>query len=272
MPITVQKPANQSVAKLFQLIAYLSECKGAVRLQQIATDTGMPQATVLRYLNSLIQEGYAFQDAITERYYLTWRICGIGEQVRAHMSLRMLSGNIVSELSSKLELGIGLVIENNLECMYLDCVYEPLNMGGTLQRIGKRTPMHSTSSGKLFLSQFSNGELDRLIEEKGLPALTERTITTKDALLAELEITRSRGYAVDNEECEDGLRCVSVPICDYTDRISAAICCFGKSEKFSDTDISQSILPLLFDAAQEISFRMGHGTPGNHNDLATDNL
>ena len=272
MPMTIQKPANQSVAKLFQLIAYLSECKGAIRLQQIAADTGMPQATVLRYLNSLIQEGYAFQDAITERYYLTWRICGIGEQVRAHMSLRMLSGNIVSELSSKLELGIGLVIENDLECMYLDCVYEPTNMGGTLQRIGKRTPIHSTSSGKLFLSQYSNDEIDRLIEEKGLPALTDHTITTKSALLEELKMTRSRGYAVDNEECEYGLRCISVPIRDYTGCITAAICCFGKSDKMADTHILDVVLPSLKSAAAEIAFRMGYGSSERSAEAPDDDL
>lgn len=247
---------NQFISRLFQLITYMAEYNGS-KVQQIATDTKIPQATVLRYLNSLTQEGYVFRDAMTERYYLTWRICGIGEKVRAHLSLRLLAGNIISDLSNKLRLSIALVVENNWECMYLDCVYDTNIMERTLQRIGKQTPMHSTSSGKLLLSQFKDEELERFIVEKGLPALTQNTITTREALFNELRTTRCRGYAIDNEECEPGLRCMAVPIYDYTGRIAAAMCCFGESKKLTDFIITKRLLPSMQKAAQEISFRLG---------------
>ena len=254
--MALQQQGNQFISRLFQLITYMAEYSGS-KVQQIAIDTKIPQATVLRYLNSLTQEGYVFRDAITERYYLTWRICGIGEKVRAHLSLRLLAGNMISDLSNKLRLSIALVVENNWECMYLDCVYDINIMGRTLQCIGKQTPMHSTSSGKLLLSQFKDEELERFVAEKGLPALTQHTITTKEALFNELHITRCRGYAIDNEECEPGLRCISVPIYDYTGRIAAAMCCFGESEKLADSIIAKRLLPSMQKVAQEISLRLG---------------
>lgn len=255
------KAPTQSVLKLFQLIDYLSNSVSPVRLQQIADDTQMSQSTVLRYLCTLIQLGYAFQDPISERYALSWRICKIGENIKSHSSLRMLSGTIASELSAELCLGVGIVIENNGSCMYLDCIYEPSTVGQTLQRIGGCTPMHSTSSGKLLLSRYNSETIDQIIADHGLPALTPRTITNREDLMAEIERSKKRGYAIDDEECEDGLRCVSVPLYDYHNQIAAAICCFGSTSKVTEETIQSFILPRLREAASKISFRMGSTMP-----------
>ena len=253
-----EKPSNQFVTKLLQLISNLAESRTPLRLQEIAAGAGMPQATALRYLNALIQEGYVFQDMISGRYALTWRICSLGDMVRTHSSLRTLSGGIVNELSTKLPLGICLVVEHEMECMYLDCVYEPEAMGQSLQRIGKQTPLHSTGSGKILLTGYSEADIDRLIAQKKLTALTERTITTKKALIEELAKVKEQGYALDDEECEEGLRCVSVPICDYSGKVSAAISAFGSAEKVTDSYIQECILPTMRTAAAEISFRVGY--------------
>ncbi|MGE4486168.1 MAG: IclR family transcriptional regulator [Oscillospiraceae bacterium] len=253
-----EKPANQFVTKLLQLITNLAESRTPMRLQEIASGAGMPQATALRYLNALIQEGYVFQDMVSGRYALTWRICSLGDLVRTHSSLRTLSGGIVNELSAKLTLGICLVVEHDMECMYLDCVYEPAAMGQSLQRIGKQTPLHSTGSGKILLTGYSEADIDRLIAQKKLTALTARTITTKNALLKEITRVKEQGYALDDEECEEGLRCVSVPIWDYSGKVSAAISAFGSADKVTDSYIQECILPTMKTAASEISFRIGY--------------
>ena len=253
---TNDKPINQAVSKILQLIFFLAEGRSPMRLCEIAAGTGMPQATVLRYLNSLIGEGFAFQDNLSERYALTWKICNIGDQVHQHLSLRTISSDIVTQLFEKLSLGICLVIEQDMECMYLDCIYEPSEMGRSLLRIGKQTPLHAASSGKILLTQYSEVQIDELIEKKGLCKLTENTITDKDSLLKNLDLIRKQGYALDDEECEPGLRCMAVPIYGYGNKIVAAISVFGSTQKLSDSDI-QTILPLLKDAAVQISFRVG---------------
>ena len=150
-----EKPANQSVSKLLQLIAHLSASRVPMRLQDIAEHTGIPQATCLRYLNALLQEGYAFQDMDSGRYSMTWSLCDLGEQIRIHRSLRAISGDVVNALSTRLERGICLVVEHEMECMYLDCLYESSSIGQTLVRIGKQTPLYASSSGKILLTEYS---------------------------------------------------------------------------------------------------------------------
>ena len=253
----IERNSNQSVAKLLQILTCLSESRTTLRLQEIAAAAKMPQATALRYLHSLIQEGFAYQDSLSGRYALTWKISDVGEQVRLHMSLRTLAGDIINTLAAEMDFGICLVIEQNMECFYLDCIYEPTEIGFSLVRIGKQTPMHASGSGKILLTAYSEQELDHLIAQKGLPRLTQKTITTKEALQEELRAIRQRGYAVDDEECETGLRCVSVPIYGGRQRIIAAISAFGATEKITDQRMGDQILPKLRDAAKQISFRCG---------------
>lgn len=255
-----KKASNQTVSKLVQLISCISESRTPMRLQDISENIGVPTATAFRYLNALVEEGLVFQDAATNRYAMTWRICEYGKLVRNHMTIRTLSGNLVSELSVKLSRGVSLVIERGMECVYLDCVYDPTSISGgvPLQRIGLQAPIHAVSSGKLFLTEYQESDIDLLISQKGLVQLTERTITTKKDLMEELRRTKNNKYALDDQECEPGLRCVAVPIYDYSGQITAALSCFGKVENMSFEHIHSDILPELRVVAEEISFRMGY--------------
>jgi len=142
-----KKASNQTVSKLVQLISCISESRTPMRLQDISENIGVPTATAFRYLNALVEEGLVFQDAATNRYAMTWRICEYGKLVRNHMTIRTLSGNLVSELSVKLSRGVSLVIERGMECVYLDCVYDPTSISGgvPLQRIGLQAPIHAVS-------------------------------------------------------------------------------------------------------------------------------
>lgn len=252
-----EKTTNHSVSKLMLLLNVLSEARIPMRLQNITDATHMPQATVLRYLNSLAQDGYVFQDQISGRYALTWKTCGIGDRIRSNMNLRVISSDIINELAGKLDFGICLVIEQDMECMYLDCVYEPSSMGFSLMRIGKQSPLHATGSGKVLLTSYTPSELDAFIEKKGLCQLTDHTITTKERLIEELDLIRRRGYAVDDEECEAGLRCISVPVYGYPARPIAAISAFGSAERITESCIHETILPPLSRSASDISFRLG---------------
>jgi len=253
-----EKSANQSVSKLLQLVESLSTSRMPMRLQDIAEATGIPQATCLRYLNALMAEGYAYQIADSGRYSMTWRVCSLGDQVRAYRSLRAVSGDIVDMLSVELGLGICLVVEHDMECMYLDCLYDPMTMNVTLARIGKQTPLYAASSGKVLLADRSEAEIDLIIQEKGFTPITPHTIIDRQQLLAELDRVRAQGFAVDDEECEDGLRCVAVPARDFTGKAAAAVSAFGAVEKLTYPLIQSDVVPALRKAAAELSFRMGY--------------
>ena len=229
-----------------------------MRLLDLSKKLKISQATVLRHLNSLIQEGYCYQEEFPGRYALTLKICGLTDKLRSRVTIRSLAGESISHLSSKLSIGAALAVQSNLECIYLDCVYEPGKMNFSLQRIGKQTPMHTTSSGKLFLSQFSPTELENFAREKGLEKLTENTITSLERLKQEIETVKNNGFATDNEECELGLRCIAYPVLDANNKIAAAVSCFSTIDKMTDEFIVNAVQPALSSVAKELSRRMGN--------------
>ncbi len=257
MKDNVKTSSNQTFAKMFQVIECLAASPLTMRLQDVSTQVHLPASTVLRYLNSLIEGGYAYQDRESMRYGLTWRMLRISEKIKDTLGLRSMAGTLFNELSAELGLGACLVIDKNGSCFYLDCVTDPKLMETTLQYIGKSSPLHATGSGKVLLTQYSEPKLASLIKQKGLIKLTPNTITAPDALENELARIRKQGYAIDDEECELGLRCVSVPIYDYSSQVFAAASVFGPTSIMTKEHIIETVLPRLLETARELSFRLG---------------
>lgn len=154
--------------------------------------------------------------------------------------------------------GTLLAIEQDRGVLYLDFVDNPRWMMKTMLRIGKNAPIHTTASGKVLLSSFSYRKVEEIIAEKGLERLTENTITTPEKLFGELALIRKRGYAVDDEECEIGHRCIAVPIYDYSGNVAGAISAFDNIERVTDRRIETVLLPELKRTAREISLRLGY--------------
>ena len=94
-------------------------------------------------------------------------------------------------------------------------------------QIGKRAYVHSTSLGRAMLSCMSDKQVEEILHAKGMPAITERTCTNVNELLKQLDVIRERGYAVDDEENEIGMRCVAAPILDYRGDVIAAVSATG---------------------------------------------
>lgn len=253
------KQFSQSSMRLLDIIECLADASGPVRLQEIAKKTGIAQSTVSRYLTSLEASNYVYKDVETHRYALTWRIMRLSRNLGSQLSLRNITTPFTNGLANELKRGVCLVIEHDAQCLYLDCIESPLSR--TLQRIGKNAPLHATGSGKIILSTKSEAELNRYIAEEGLMQYTKYTITNPDVLRAELNKIRKNDYALDEEECEIGLRCISCPLRDYTGSIIAAVSIFGSKETMSDNQIFGVILPRLRNAANEISSRLGYIFP-----------
>ncbi len=248
---------NLSSDKLLAILEALSACSMPLRLQDLSEQVGMSQSTVLRYLNSLKNSGYVYQEEDTQRYALTWKVGQLTRNVGSALSLRAITGGFISRLAHSLNSGVCLVIEQGGECAYLDCLDTPSRMEGTLQRIGKRAPLHCTASGKVLLARKDAAALEHYIQESGLNALTAYTITDAAVLKQQLQEVREKGFAREDEECELGLRCVSMPLYDYNDQIVAALSVFGSNARMSDESVEKEILPALAEATAEISRRLG---------------
>ena len=254
--VAAERQTSQSSVRLLQIMECMAESRVPMRLQDIAKQVGMIQSTVLRYLYALQNENYIYQEESTSRYALTWRICRLSANLGSLLSLRNITTPFINHLANLLSLGTCLVIEKNHECIYLDCIDNPNSL--TLQRIGKCAPMHATGSGKVLLSQYTNSQLDEYILAKGLEQYTEHTITDPDALREELARVRLQDFAVDNEECEIGLRCISSPLRDYSGKIITSMSIFGNKEDMSDRRIQEEVYPALKKATTKISLHLGY--------------
>ena len=252
------KFSSQSSDKLLLILESMANQNFPVRLQDLSEQLGIPQPTVLRYLNTLVNQNYAYKDPYTLRYALTWRVCRLSHQVLAHSGLREIASPFLREMVHTFNGGACLVVQQDDELLYLDVIDHPVHALSSLQRIGKSAPMHTTSSGKVLLSGLPDSQVERIAERKGLMPLTAHTITELPKLLEQLHQIREVGYATDDEECEEGIRCVSVPLHDYTDQLVAAISVFGTVDNINDQVMKLELAPALLDVAQRISAHLGY--------------
>lgn len=224
---------NQSVEKIFQIIEIMAESREPLRLQDIAIKVDMPASTVLRLINTMVSCGYANQDPITLRYSLSLKFTKIGGLVISQTSIRDIAHPYLIELSKKCKESVCLAIEQDMEVVYLDVIDGPDGILKITQRIGKVAPLHSTAVGKLMMLNYETNQLNQVIALKGLAALTPNTITIKEELVKELEKIQFQGYALDDEECELGARCISSGIRDYTGKYIAGISVSGPTTRMS---------------------------------------
>lgn len=249
---------NLSSDKLLQIIEYMAARRLPMRLKDIAEGLQLSQPTVLRYLRTMCNQGYVYHDDYTGYYAMTWKICRLSSSLESNLVLRNMAGSLLSDFANRYNLGVLLAVEREGMLVYLDLVGAPHGTVNTMLRIGKDAPMHSTASGKILLSAMSVGRVQQLLDQKGQVRLTHKTITDRDALLKELTKIQQQGYALDDEECEIGHRCVSVPLYDYTGTVAAAVSAFDTAENLTDEYIHNTALSALQQLSREISFRMGY--------------
>ena len=154
------RASSQSSDKLLQILEGISVNKLPMRLQDISEQVGMSQSTVLRYLTTLVNNGYIYQEEDTLRYGLTWKICALGQNLNTNLSLRNIASPFINRLSIQHGLGSCLVVDYDFECMYLDCIDTSNELFHTLMRIGKSAPLHTTGSGKILLASYSDAKVD----------------------------------------------------------------------------------------------------------------
>lgn len=250
--------SNQSATKTLTVIEYLASCDNEPqRLQDIANGLGMNTSTVFRFLQALSISGYVQQDPASSRYSLTTKICSVAHRVSSNIHLYDLALPIMKELAATFDESVCLAIEQSMKVVYIGVVQGPDQMLRTMQHIGNRAPMHCTGVGKLLLLNYTNEEIDTLVERKGLPSFTENTIVTRDALMAELNTVRRQDHAFDNEECEIGARCIAVPARDYTHKVVAALSVTGPIFRMTDERLL-SKLDVIKEAGAKLSSLLGY--------------
>ena len=242
---------NQSLGKALRILEKMAEYKHPVRLQTLSSDLKQSPSTVLRFINAFIDQGYVAQDADTSRYYLTLKLASLGETVKASFPIREIVRPFLIEITASLGESSSMAVEQGMRVVYVDSIEGPDYTLRTLQRIGKAAPLNSTGAGKILLLNYYPDNMDTFFSKARLERLTHKSIVSERVLLSELENVNRRGYAVDDEEGESGVRCVAVPIRDFTGMICTAVSVTGPVARMTNSRI-QEISHLLIETAGQI--------------------
>lgn len=248
---------NQSVEKILQIIEIMAAGREPLRLQDIACKVDMPASTVLRLVNTLVSCGYANQDPITLKYSLSMKFALIGSLVSSQINIRNIAHPYLIELSKICKESVCLAIEQDMEVVYLDVIDGPDGMLKITQRIGKVAPLHSTAVGKIMMLNYDSEQINQVVVLKGLKALTPNTITDKEELIKEINKVKAQGYALDDEECELGARCIAAGIKDYSGKYIGGISVSGPITRMTMEQID-NIKHIVIDIAYAISELMAY--------------
>lgn len=246
----------QSIQRAFKIIEFMASGPREVTLTSITSALGMHVATVHRILATLISLGLVEQVPGSKKYRLGMKAIELGIAALSQIDLREEAAPYLRRLMESTGETANLVVLDRDEVVYIDKVQSSASLG-MFVKIGKRAPIYCTGVGKVLTSEMPEDEVKAILLKSGMERLTQNTICSVSDFLEELKKTRERGYALDNEECEPGARCVAAPLRDHTGRIIAAISVSGPSVRFTDARLPELIRQTI-EVAAEISRRMGY--------------
>ncbi len=241
---------NNSVKRAFQILETFTVDSPLQGVTEISRKTGLNKATVFRFLKSLEDVGIICRDEKTGFYKLGLRLFELGYRVPIRDNVIQQMHPILEELVEKIKMTVHLATLREDEVLYVD----KIRCRKSLQintHIGARYPAYCTALGKSMLAHLPDDELNALLNRQKLYALTKNSITDPELLKEDLRLTRQRGYALDDEEFEEGLRCVAVPILGYDGKPIVAISVSGALSQVSEETIPRQV-ELLKEAANRI--------------------
>jgi DNA-binding IclR family transcriptional regulator len=212
------------------------------------------KSTVSRLLTTLQQEGFVEQNPETGKYRLGLELVTLAGIVLDSIDLRQVALPYVSALAQETQETVNIVVLSGNECMNIGGAASPKPIQ-YIGRIGRRTPAHCTSAGKVLLAYLAAEERQQILPEE-LPRFTDKTIVDRQALETALAQIREQGYAITHEEHQEGLSAAAAPIYDHTGRVIAALTVSGPTYRIGPGEI-EALVPSLQETAQNISTQLG---------------
>jgi IclR family transcriptional regulator, KDG regulon repressor len=260
---TSKAPVERYRIHVIDRAAQILDCFGfdhqELSVSEIGAKTGLHRSTAHRILMALEYNDLIKQNPSTGKYHLGIKLFKLGHQAVSQLNLREICRPFLSRLMNDTKETIHLAVLDDDQVLYLDKVEGPhaLRMPS---RVGRYIPTYCTSLGKAMLSCLDDQEVKSILRRQTLKPHTENTVKNINQLLVDLRSVRKRGYAVDNEEIEIGLRCVGAPLRDYTGGMVGAISVAAPSARLSEKNTPVTGRMVIAIAA-EISEQLGFERP-----------
>ena len=250
---SASRTGTQAVERALAVLRALEDGPPSLSLTDLAKRTKLSPSTTHRLLRALCDQGMLRQDPATERYGLGPRLVALGERAAAALGLAG-ARPILEELARASGESVNLGLRDGDEVLVLVCVASSQRLRFD-QEAGSRVPVHASAMGKALLA-FEPHRDDTLDALPRLTRLTGSTITSRAALRAELDEVRARGWALNDEEREPGVRTVAAPVLAGDGTARAAIAVQGPAVRMADDRIAE-LAPLVRAAAAEVATQLG---------------
>jgi IclR family transcriptional regulator, KDG regulon repressor len=216
----------QVLDRALLLLEILANHNGECALADIAKEASLHKSTVHRIISSLEQHRFVLRSVENGRYMLGLKLFELGTKAMGARFLREHARPHLSRVMFETGETVHLCIFDNGEVLYVDKI-EPQKSVRMSSAVGLRSAAYCTAVGKAVLAHLGADEVSEIVRRFGMSRRTSRTITTTAELLAELDVVRRRGYAIDDEENEEGVRCIGAAVLDQSGRPVAAISVSG---------------------------------------------
>ena len=244
-----------SVANSIRLTKAFSESEYEMGISALASRLGLAKSTVHRLATTLVEYDILEQNRETGKYRLGLALFELGTLVRRKMDTASESRAQMYSLAEMTGETVQLAVFDHLSVLYIR-ILESRQAVRMSTIAGSRAPAHCTSVGKVLLA-YQPAEVVKQVADQGLKRFTTNTITDSSALNEELASIRTKGYAIDDEEIEVGLRCVAAPVRNHTGRVIAAISVAAPVQRMTKKNV-QTTAPTVVAAADAISRRLGY--------------
>jgi IclR family pca regulon transcriptional regulator len=252
---------SQSLERGLAILSTFASGRELIGVSELSRDLGLTRSTTHRYVATLARLGYLQQDPVTRKYSLGPRVLDLGFTAINSMELRHVAAPYLQRLCDETGHTVNMAILDDVDIVYVERFRASRRGQSEIDldlHVGSRLPAYCTSMGKVLLAFLPDDQRDDVLSRVTFARRGPNTLTSKDALLAELHRVREAGIAVNNEELAYGLRSVAVPVIAASGEAVAAVNLAAHRTMASLDDLVARIGPLMQRTAAEISSKLGY--------------
>lgn len=245
----------QALQRALDILEVIGNSSSPVTLKNITAMVDLPKSTVYRLLSNLESRGYV-RCGNDGRYTLGLKLLMMSQRMEQGFELKHVARPYMVKLNELSKESVHLGVLNNNKVLYVDTIDSP-QVIRLVAEVGSTNAVHCTALGKALLIGHSDDAIKQVLHDAGMEKRTPYTLVTPESFLAEMQIVRAQGYALDVCESNEHCCCVSAPIYNHHGDVVAAISISGPASRVSRDLMKNELAPKLKEATQAISQFLG---------------
>ncbi|MCS6873336.1 MAG: IclR family transcriptional regulator [Pyrinomonadaceae bacterium] len=251
-----EEKSSRAVARALSILELVAESRSGLRNSDLSRRLKIPKSSASYILRELERRDYLRRDR-NGKYRLGLKLMSLVSSAAIHFDVREAAKPVMEEFLKKSHLPeVHLAVLDNGRAVYIEKIEDESSFIKMDIWVGHRLPVHTTAIGKALVAFLPKEEILKILTTRGMEKKTRRTITSPQKFLVEIEKVRRAGFAVDNEENSEGVRCVASPIFDASGKVIAAFGTSSVTFHIDDKNLPR-IAELVRKSAMKISRHIG---------------